>query len=295
MIIKLKGGDKNLFGHSIQKMDHDVHMSGLFSDENLVRALDIYPSENLEIFTHGSAQACMRGDASSAELLEAVKRGWLRVNLKHIESVPTTYGRLSGHMHKAFSKHVGLFTNGRTASLQISSESAPSVCEADLKDVMLWQLRGRKRVDIYPNKAPFIHPEDMQRMALGGHGEKIALTPDLDGDNIGIDLEPGDLLCWPHCAPHRSVNTAGLNVSLRLECLTLNSRARVGAAYFDGYCYEKYKKSWATADPALPATYMKAIFAAFLKWSSEKKATRPPSVAPAFKVNLKRPSGMEQI
>lgn len=294
MIIKLTGGDKRQYGHSIQKMDHNIGATGLFTDSNLVRALDMHPPENIDICTADTFQACERGGLTSFELIEAVKRGALWINLRHLHELSTPHGRLVKHMHKAFARHLGLFTHSRSAGLILSSPGASEGYDVNLTDVALWHLRGRKRVHLYPNQAPFIQPQDVQRLALQAGFEPIPYHPSFDSRAITIDLEPGELMCWAHLAPHRIDNLAGLNVSLSLESLTPQSRARVGAHYFDGYINRKYEKSLETTTLKPMVAYTKAAIAAVLK-RSEKTDAEPVQLSPKYRVNLRGSGCLEAI
>ncbi len=294
MIINLTGGDNTQYGKSIQKMDHNIADTGLFSDGNLIRALDMHPPENLDICLKGSFESCERSGASSFELLEAVKRGQLWLNLRNIHDQPTPHGRLVMHMHKAFERHMGISARSRIGGLLISSPRASVGYHIDLTDVTLWHLRGRKRLFVYPNHAPYIHSLDIQKTALQAGIEKIPYRQNFEDQVIKIDLEPGELICWPHLSPHRVDNLEGLNVSLSLESLTLASRLRVGAHYFDGMINHTFGTKIENGAPHPALGFSKAAIAAVAKKAGFTRRHSQP-LKPAFKINLRKPGCVEAL
>ena len=56
----------------------------------------------------------------------------------------------------------------RNAGILISSPNAQVYYHADLPGQSLWQIRGTKRVYIYPPVAPFLTPEQIERIILPG-------------------------------------------------------------------------------------------------------------------------------
>ena len=294
MIITLTGGDTKQYRRSTQKMDHNIQKTGLFSDNNLVRALEMHPPENLEIFEAGSFKACQRGGVTSFELFEAIKRGTLWVNLKDIHALTTPHGRLVRHMHKAFDRHMGVMTCNRTGDLQISSPGAKARYHAGLNDITLWHLRGRRRLYIYPDTPPFILPFDMQKLALESGEHRLVHEEAFETHRIAIDLEPGELICWPHLAPYRIENLDGLNVSMRLENISPRSAARSGAHYFDGYINRKYGKIAEYETQNTVSLFGKAALAALIKKTGKNEPPRR-RIKPAFKISLRRPDCIEPI
>ena len=98
--------------------------------------------------------------------------------------------------------------------LLISSPGALVYYHTDPKNMMLWQLRGSKRVWVYPPKAPFILPEMMEEIFAGDADEEVPYQTDFDDAASVFDLKPGEVLSWPLNAPHRVTNHDSVNVSL---------------------------------------------------------------------------------
>lgn len=294
MFINLKGGDPLQYGRSIQKMDHNIQDTGLFTDSHLIRAIDAHPDKDLDIFTQGALNTCVRGNTSSSDLLEAVKRGALSLKLRHMDAASTPHGRLVQHLHRAFSQHMRTKTKDRSGALLISSPRAQTAYGAAVADTALWHLRGRQRIYVYPNHAPFIKPADIQSMVSGGAFERLSYSPSFDRKAIAIDLEPGELICWPHMAPLRVDNLESLNVSLSLESLSFASRCRIGAHFMDGYLNQKFGTSFSSEDPHLVPAALKAGGAALLK-RAQRTHQQVHTLRPSFRINLSAPNCVEPI
>jgi hypothetical protein len=256
-MITLTNQDTTPYGKAIFKSKHNVLDAQAFDDASLITALDNYPEDYLDICTRGSFHTCARGETSSAELLEAVKLGKLWLNLRHIHKTNSPIGRLVGEMHGAFTSHVGVKSKSQIGGLLISSPTATVGYHIDITDVTLWHLRGKKRIFIYPNKAPFIQPESVQAIALAAGVEKIPYQTKFEEHAQVFDLEPGDMICWPHLSPHRIDNLEGLNVSLSLESMTTASRLSMGSHFLDGFLSQKLGKRIAAENPGPVAAWTK--------------------------------------
>ncbi len=101
---------------------------------------------------------------------------------------------------------------------------------------MLWHLRGRKRVWVYPHFDPrFASLPVLEKVCSGVWSEDVPYSRDWDKYALVFDAEPGQLITWPQLAPHRVTNLEGLNVSLSTEHKNPRARRRLNvhkANYF---------------------------------------------------------------
>jgi hypothetical protein len=294
MQIKINGSHKSAYGQAIQKMDHNVLETGLYSDPQLIALLDTHPETAMDIYRQSSFQPCARGTASGAALLEAVRRGVLWINLRRLETVQSNHGHVVRCMHNAFARHMGVKTSSRMGGLVISSAEARVGYNIAATDMALWHLRGRKRIYLYPNRAPFIRPRHVQNIALQGTGQSVPYKREFETESIAIDLEPGEVICWPHLSPYRVDNLEALNVSLNLESLTGKSRRRMGSYFFDGYVNRVFGTQRAVTQPGPVSGFAKTAASGLIKKAGIVRAqTRPQR--PQFKVNLAYPDGVEPL
>ena len=89
MFVKWPDHSDTRFGSDVLLAKHDVSKTELFSDEGLARLLDVYPRQNLDIWTFGNegegVNSSLRGRApklSGAEIVDIVKRGHIWINMR---------------------------------------------------------------------------------------------------------------------------------------------------------------------------------------------------------------------
>ncbi|MFN9249496.1 MAG: transcriptional regulator, partial [Brevundimonas sp.] len=101
----------------------------------------------------------------------------------------------------------------------------------DAAGVVLFHLRGRKRVFVYPGDEAHLPERSMELVVARQTTEEIPYTPVFEAEATVIDLEPGQALTWPLYAPHRVRNLDAFCVSLSMDFQTWDSRLRNGALY----------------------------------------------------------------
>jgi hypothetical protein len=204
---------------------HRLADTGKFTDEQLARILDNHPDDSLTISTMGHDTEKFewregdRNGVSGKDLLDLVRRGHLWINCRRVmqhhndirEMVDSVYDELQNHAR-------GFVAKQRTANLLISSPNALVHYHIDMPVNMLWHLRGRKRVWVYPFFDPrFVSARVVEMVCTGKFTDDVPYDPEFDRYALVFDVEPGQLLTWPQMAPHRVNNIEGLNVSLSTE------------------------------------------------------------------------------
>jgi hypothetical protein len=112
-------------------------------------------------------------------------------------------------------------------TLLISSPHALVYYHADAPASVLWHIRGRKRVWVYPALDPrYLRRELLEDIYAGVRHEYLPYESALDVGAAVFDLEPGQWIAWPHNAPHRVSNLDSVNVSLSTEHFTPASQRR---------------------------------------------------------------------
>ena len=80
----------------------------------------------------------------------------------------------------------------RKMTLLISSPKVQVYYHCDVPGQTLWQMRGTKRVYVYPNTAPFLPQPNMEKIVLGeAHENAMPYEPWYDDYAKVIDLKPG--------------------------------------------------------------------------------------------------------
>ena len=210
---------------------HRLAETGLFSDEALIEILDSHPEEHVSITTMGHDTKVFqwregeRNGVPAADLLRLVREGHLWINVRRMMDFQPRHAALINALYDELQYGNKKFTAlQRTANLLISSPDALVHYHVDMPVNMLWHIRGRKRVWVYPHHDQrFVSSKVMELVCVGKLTEDVPYDPSYDEYALVFDAEPGQLITWPQHAPHRVTNLEGLNVSLSTE--HKNSRA----------------------------------------------------------------------
>ena len=215
----------------------------LFSEEGLVGLIDSHPESltdlNINRFdAEGRLVKLITGDRNGlggADLINAVGRGELWVNLRHVNETHPGVAALMAEMQAALEALDARFKGARLdANLLISAPGAKVPYHADQPEVMLCHIRGAKRIWIYPNGGRHLPDEHFERVVLKEITEDIPYDRSFDADAAVFDLEAGHGVAWPSNAPHRVENLGTVNISLSIEYMTWCNRLRLGAYYLNG-------------------------------------------------------------
>lgn len=204
---------------------HRLHETDLFSDAALAELIDRQPDDYLTIAAMGRDEKKFewmvgeRGDASAHDLLDAVRRGKLWVNLIALGRFYDEYRRIINDLYDELEARNPRFkAQHRSGNLLISSPEAMVYYHIDLPVNMLWHLRGRKRVWVYPPFDPrFVAPRNIERLIHGEMAEDMPYHAWFEDYALKFDVEPGQMITWPQNTAHRVTNLDGLNVSLSTE------------------------------------------------------------------------------
>lgn len=209
------------------RIGHRLHEDPLLSMDTLAELIGRYPRQRYSIVAmgeRGSERVWREGDIgglSGAEVLEAVRRGRIWINLRDISTVDDRYRALLDRLFTELAvRFPGFEVPKRDWSILISSPSAQVYYHADLPGQCLWQIAGKKRVYVYPPAPPFITQSDLEDIALFQVEVDIPYSPAYDERAQVFDLEPGQALHWPLNAPHRVENLDGVNISMTVSYTT---------------------------------------------------------------------------
>lgn len=234
------------FGYTNRLYNHHLHENPIFSDDGLAQLIDKYPKENLEVFTMGNDPIGWgewylgrRGNLDGKSLLEAVKKGRIWLNLRKTNSADPRIQEIADAIFNEIAEKTGAKTFKHDMGLLISSPKAHVYYHADMPLVMLWQIRGVKRVYLYPAKEPLINDRELEAIAIKENDEQIQFKPEFEQYAFVHDLKPGEFLTWIQNCPHRIENQDCLNVSFSIEFLTPNAAWRANLLYANG-CLRRY-------------------------------------------------------
>jgi hypothetical protein len=220
-------GDR--FGHETVRSTHGLAALPLFTDSALIDLLDHFPRDRLFAFHTGTDPTrveenrnAVHAGVSGAELLRAVERGRLWLNVTRVDRADARYRALIDQLYTDLGwllpDFVPLASQG---TLLISSPGAIVYYHADAPASVLWQLRGEKCVRVYPAQhATYLQRPHLEDIFAGVRHEYLPYQSEWDTASVAHTLRQGDWISWPQNAPHRVTNGDSVNVSLSTEHFT---------------------------------------------------------------------------
>jgi hypothetical protein len=233
--VELAETHKGSFGQQPCVGTHALHEHALFTDEALADLLDHFPRQHLYALSMGVDLArpdqnrlAVNEGISGAELLRAVKSGRLWLNITRVDLADSRYraliDRLFGELRSGIP---GFNPSASRGTLLLSSPNAMVYYHADAAATILWHIRGRKRIWIYPAlDERFMQREFLEDIFAGVRHEYAPYEPRFDEHAVSYELAPGQWATWPHNAPHRVTNLDSVNVSLTTEYVTAETTRR---------------------------------------------------------------------
>ena len=231
------------FGAVPLMFNHELHNHSLFSDAALVRLLDNMKRDDYRVSatdvapdgTHRRRQGEILG-LSGQEALDAVKNGRIWILRLCPDKRDPAYQDLLHDIYGEMQRMVPGFKPSLLGIMAviISSPKAYVAYHCDMPGQTLWQIRGTKRVYVYPNKPPFLPQATLEKIAIRETDEYMAYDKSFDDAAATFDLQPGQMLYWPLNAPHRIQNADCVNVSFTTEHSTPADRRFFFVNYANG-------------------------------------------------------------
>ncbi|WP_153558704.1 cupin-like domain-containing protein [Roseimaritima sediminicola] len=285
--------------------EHRLHELDLFSDEGLVEILDRHPDAALGLSTMDRDSMTFewrdgdRGGVSGETLLETVRRGQLWINCRQVMQHQPKLARLVDELYDELEAENPQFrAEDRTANLLISSPSAVVHYHVDMPVNMLWHLRGRKRVWVYP---PFdtrvASLPVLEHVCCNKWSEEIPYDASYDTFAEVFDAEPGQLITWPQLTPHRVTNLDGLNVSLSTEHKNPAARRRLNVHQANYFLRNRLGLKPSSAEIDGWQAHAKQMLARGLRYAGKLLPNKPQPFAypKSFVVDPNEPTGVRLL
>ena len=290
------------FGSTTLRLKHRLHESPLFSNERLMRLIEMTPRDRYHVNTPGTdeGRAAWRegsiDNLSGEKVFEAVESGALWVHLQRVGETDPAYADLLDELFEEFEAKVpGLSTYKRSMSILVSSPRLQVAYHCDVPGQMLWQIRGRKTLYVYPNRAPFLPQETLENIILRRAADTdLEFDPAFDAFADQCDLNPGELMHWPLNGPHRVVNHDCLNISFTTEHWTNDLRAQYATHYANGLLRKSLGLSHLSREPRGLGFSAKMLLAGAHKYASGRGRT-PLKFKVDFRVDPDAPAGVRDV
>ena len=232
------------FGIVPQISQHRYHELDLFNDDALEALLDAYPRNWLQCYTMGDDPENHRDwtpvhldNRSGRDILAALKVGRMWVNVIKIDQYNGEYAELIKQMYEVLNANCDHLTKAKSSfsALLISSPGVQVYCHVDADANMLWHLKGRKKVWVYPARDKRFAPQNYVEEIIGEERhENVPYQRWYDDHAFAHELAAGEVVSWPQHSPHR-VENVGFNVSLTTSYVSRESRRQLGVHGFNHY------------------------------------------------------------
>ncbi len=277
----------DLWSHQPIRLEHEMHKSAAFSMDDLARLIESYPRGQYSLVktgARGSSRVWREGeigDLSGREVIEAISRGGLWLNMRDVGAVDSRYHKLVDRMFEEVAAKVPGFEipKAHQESILISSPDAQVYYHADLPGQNLIQIAGRKRVYVYPNTAPFIRPEHLEDIALFNVEVDLPYKEWYEDYAKVLDIGPGQMLGWPMNAPHRVENLDTFSVSMTISYTNDEIRRSEILNLANGMLRHRYGYTPKSRSLRGPSFFAKAVIQKLLRdgrWIKRERSIRRP-------------------
>lgn len=268
MLVDWTNQNETRFGNDVMLAQHDAAGSDLFLDDGLAHILDVYPRENLDIWTFGDegegVNTSLRGRApklSGAEIVEAVKNGHIWLNMRRANFDVPELKPIADAIYDSLEDATERKMRKRDMSVLISSPNVKVHYHLDIPLVALFQMRGKKQLWMYPKTESLAPSEFIEDIVHMSREEELPYRKAFDDAATVYELTPGMGLTWPQFMPHRVENANCLNVSLSCEYQTLGSFLQANAIYTNKLLRQTTPLSPVVRNAFGPGVVAKAAFA----------------------------------
>jgi hypothetical protein len=275
-----------LWGHHPIQLETEIHKTPLFSREQLARLIENYPREHYSLVKTGARGANREwregeiGDLSGEQVIDAISRGGLWLNMRDVGAVDRRYRELlDGMFEEVGAKVPGFSARDHQESILISSPDAQVYYHFDLPGQAIVQIAGRKRVYVYPNTPPFLTAQMLEDVAVYNVEVDIPYESWYDKYAKVFDIGPGQMLNWELNAPHRVENLDTFSVSMTVSYTNDKIRRAEIVNLANGLLRHRFGYTPRSRNMRGPSYFAKAVLQKLVrdsKWvKRERKARRP--------------------
>ena len=276
-----------LWSHQPIQLATELHKAPLFSTDMLAELIERYPREQYSLVqtgARGSGRVWREGEIGNLngrQVMEAISRGGLWLNMRDVGAVDSRYRALIDRMFEEVAAKVpGFEAWSHQESILVSAPDAQVYYHADLPGQALIQIAGRKRVYVYPNTAPFITPQHLEDIAVYNVEIDIPYANWYDRHAKVFDIGPGQMLHWELNAPHRVENLDIFSVSMTVSFTNDQIRRNEIVNLANGLLRHRFGYAPKTRNLHGPSYFAKAVMQKLYRdsgWVKRERSARRPT------------------
>jgi hypothetical protein len=285
-----------LWGHHPIQLETEMHKTPLFSRDQLARLIESYPREHYSLVktgARGAGRVWREGDIgnlSGEQVIDAISRGGLWLNMRDVGKVDRRYRELlDGMFEEVGAKVPGFYARDHQESILISSPDAQVYYHFDLPGQAIVQIVGRKRVYVYPNTPPFLTPQMLEDVAVYNVEVDIPYESWYDKYAKVFDIGPGQMLNWELNAPHRVENLDTFSVSMTVSYTNDTIRRAEIVNLGNGLLRHRFGHQPKSRNMRGPSYFAKAVLQKLVRDSNWVKRERSARRVIDFRLDAEQP------
>ncbi len=282
--------------------DHGLNETGMFSDDALAHLLDTHPTDLVDVRTrsredHPEFPDMLRTgdfrDVSGKDLIAAAQDGWIWINMRQVMNVHPDYKKLLDDMYEAYADLSGVKVYNPKGGLLVTSPIARTPYHCDKAEVVLWHIRGQKRIYVYPAEEEFVADKDYEDLLTNPATDDLPYSSDFDQAADIRDLQEGQAITWPLNSPHRVENST-FCVSVTTEFSTRQSALKNAAMIASKTARDKLGRSSYYRDQSVPGRLVRSAFGRVIKKAGMIQTESGADMV-SFKIDPKTPGYIVDI
>lgn len=255
-----------LFRKDIITVQHRLSETDLFTDEALAQLLDKHPSQELDVCTMSQEHKLYPNrfrtgdfrDCDGKTLIEAAKAGKIWINVRKAMNIHPEYKEVLDLMYGSIAEITGQPTFNARGGILISSPAARVPYHCDQTETILWHVRGKKRIYLYPSTEEYLPDSAYHTIITNDLMDDVPYHKEMDQGARVFDLDEGEMITWRLNAPHR-VDNQTYCVSVTTEYSTKESAFKNSVMYTNAVLNRKLGIPSRFATASMPEKYVKSI------------------------------------
>lgn len=276
MLTNWNDGKTEAFQKEILSFEHNIRETGLFTDEALIDLMERHPSDKMDVCTMGAPDHPIypnkfrTGDfrgVPGKTLLEAAKAGRLWINIREAMNIHPEYKRVMDAMYGELAENTGNKAFNPRGGILISSPVARVPYHFDKTETILWHVRGKKRIYIYPLTQKFISDSSYEDVISNELNDDLPYNIGFDAEAKVMDLAEGTALTWPLNSPHR-VDNQSFCVSVTTEYSTRQSGMKNAAMITNSVLRKRFGMNPSYTEDSALQRQIKSVFGRLIQRTS---------------------------